>query len=186
MAKINTNATPTKLLELYFTDYMKDKHPRLIRIDGVNKYLTFHEGKEEFVVGLTKHISEPYALMPVCADGKCYKKPFNLTKDLDVLIHSDTRCILFSSSAQVYTWVIRYSEGEIVYPFRFSSYKGYTFTPHFEEETKTWWGQIDNIQDCITFEANSYRNMGKEFVACVNDYIKFCKEKGIEPDKPEV
>lgn len=184
---MNTISFPNKLLELYFSDYMEDKNPRFIRVGDSVKYLTFREGNEDFVISCSPSYQKatPFALTAVYGSGAHTVKMFSDLHSLYKILHSSLRPTIQCSSAQVYAFAVRYLNGEIICPHQ-ASYKGYNFTPHFEEETKTWWGQVDGTKDLITFEADSYSLLEKEFKFAVNDYLLFCKCKSITPDKPEV
>jgi predicted HicB family RNase H-like nuclease len=43
---------------------------------------------------------------------------------------------------------------------------------------------IEHINDFITFESDNAHGLKKAFEELVDDYITFCKEQGVKPDKP--
>jgi predicted HicB family RNase H-like nuclease len=64
------------------------------------------------------------------------------------------------------------------------TYRGYTARYAWDEEERVFLGQIDDIDDIITFEADSADDIEREFRTSVDEYLAFCAEKGIEPDRP--
>ena len=53
-----------------------------------------------------------------------------------------------------------------------------------EYEDGIFHGRILNINDVITFEGQSVRQLKAEMKVSVNDYLAWCKERGRTPDKP--
>jgi predicted HicB family RNase H-like nuclease len=64
------------------------------------------------------------------------------------------------------------------------SYKDYIGSVSYSAEDEVFYGKIEHINDLITFESEDAHELKKAFREAVDDYIGFCKEKGIEPDKP--
>jgi predicted HicB family RNase H-like nuclease len=64
------------------------------------------------------------------------------------------------------------------------TYKGYLGTISFSEEDEVFYGKIDHINDMISFEADNAHQLRKSFEEAVDDYLAYCKEKNIEPEKP--
>ena len=63
-------------------------------------------------------------------------------------------------------------------------YKDYFTDVHFDAESKTLYGKIEGIADLINFYTTDATKVEEEFRSAVDDYIEFCKEKGVNPDKP--
>lgn len=63
-------------------------------------------------------------------------------------------------------------------------YKGYTATVEYDPSVNMLHGRVDNIQGVISFAAKSTEDLQSEFEASVDDYLTFCAEHGIEPEKP--
>lgn len=63
-------------------------------------------------------------------------------------------------------------------------YKEYYATVNYEDETSTFYGQIEDIDDLISFESDTVKGLRSEFENAVEDYLEFCKEHGKEPNKP--
>ena len=57
-------------------------------------------------------------------------------------------------------------------------YKGYLGTVEYDAEAKIFHG------DVITFQGTTVKEIEKAFKDSVNDYITWCKEEGVEPEKP--
>ena len=56
------------------------------------------------------------------------------------------------------------------------TYKGYSTVIEFDSESKVLYGKIEGINDLVTFESNSAKEIEKEFHDAVDDWLKFRKE----------
>lgn len=63
-------------------------------------------------------------------------------------------------------------------------YKGYIGTAVFDEENHIFSGEIVNTKTVITFQGETVTELEAEFKASVDDYLEWCKEDGIAPEKP--
>jgi predicted HicB family RNase H-like nuclease len=64
------------------------------------------------------------------------------------------------------------------------NYKGYIGKVEYDEENHIFSGEVVNTKTVITFQGTSVREIEDEFRASVDDYLAWCKEEGIEPEKP--
>ena len=64
------------------------------------------------------------------------------------------------------------------------NYKGYIGKVEYDYDNHVLTGCVINIRSVITFQGDSVSEIEKEFMASVDDYIKWCEEDGIEPEKP--
>ena len=64
------------------------------------------------------------------------------------------------------------------------NYKGYIGTVEFDDENLVFAGSVINTKTVITFHGETVKELMKEFKTSVDDYLKWCKEDGIEPEKP--
>lgn len=62
-------------------------------------------------------------------------------------------------------------------------YKGYYATVHFSVEDDVFYGKLLAIDDLVSFEGASVKDLKKNFHEAVDDYLETCKELGREPDK---
>ena len=62
-------------------------------------------------------------------------------------------------------------------------YKEYTGTIEFSEEDGVFHGKVIGIKSLISFEGDSVRNLTSDFQNAVDEYLDFCKENGIMPEK---
>ena len=62
-------------------------------------------------------------------------------------------------------------------------YKGYYTKIEFDTEDKILYVKIEMIRDLVNFESSSVEGIEEEFHQAVDDYLLYCEEKGIEPDK---
>ena len=54
----------------------------------------------------------------------------------------------------------------------------------YDDDDKVFHGRVLNMNDMVTFEATTVAGIAKEFRKSVDEYLKFCKEIGKEPEKP--
>ena len=64
------------------------------------------------------------------------------------------------------------------------TYKGYRAAVKYDDEEDVLYGEVAGTRDVITFQASSVEQLKREFEFSIDDYIAFCKEKGLEPEKP--
>lgn len=63
------------------------------------------------------------------------------------------------------------------------SYKGYIGSVAFSEEDDTFFGKIEGIGSVVTYEGESVSELKAAFHEAVDDYLTFCEERKIEPQK---
>lgn len=63
-------------------------------------------------------------------------------------------------------------------------YQGYIGSVEMDREARCFHGKIEFIQDLVTFEGASFKELEREFRAAVKDYLATCKKVGREPDVP--
>jgi len=63
-------------------------------------------------------------------------------------------------------------------------YKGYLGTVEYDAEAKIFHGDVINTRDVITFQGTTVEEIESAFRDSVDDYITWCKEEGVEPEKP--
>lgn len=64
------------------------------------------------------------------------------------------------------------------------TYKRYIGKVDYDDEAGTFHGEVINTRDVITFQGKSVNELKKALKESVEDYLKFCKERGEEPDRP--
>ena len=62
-------------------------------------------------------------------------------------------------------------------------YKGYIGRVEIDEDRAVLWGKVINTRDTITFEGQTLAEVRQAFQDSVDDYLEFCKERGVKPDK---
>jgi hypothetical protein len=62
-------------------------------------------------------------------------------------------------------------------------YKGYTAEISFDEKAEMLHGRVRHIRDVVTFEADSVEGLRREFRKSVDDYLEFCADLGLEPER---
>jgi len=62
-------------------------------------------------------------------------------------------------------------------------YKSYYASVHFSSVDEVFYGKILGINDLISFEGSSVRELKKSFREAVEDYLATCKQAGKSPDK---
>lgn len=64
-------------------------------------------------------------------------------------------------------------------------YKGYIGKVEYDHEAHIFSGSVINTKAVITFQATHKDEIEREFVNSIEDYLKWCKEDGVSPEKPE-
>jgi hypothetical protein len=60
-------------------------------------------------------------------------------------------------------------------------HKGFIGTVHHNADDEIFHGKIEGINDLITFEGNSVKELKEAFMEAVEDYVLLCKKTGKEP-----
>lgn len=63
-------------------------------------------------------------------------------------------------------------------------YRDFVAEAAFDTVAGRFHGEIRNIADVVTFQAACVADLEREFHAAVDDYLAFCEENGMEPQKP--
>lgn len=63
------------------------------------------------------------------------------------------------------------------------TYKGYIGSVAFSEKDNVFFGKIEGINGLVNFEGESVKELTSAFHEAVDDYLAYCEEEGIEPDK---
>jgi predicted HicB family RNase H-like nuclease len=63
-------------------------------------------------------------------------------------------------------------------------YKGYIGNIIYDENNKIFHGDIINTRDVITFQGHSVEELEKAFHDSIDDYISWCNDEGLSPEKP--
>ena len=64
------------------------------------------------------------------------------------------------------------------------TYKGFIGVVEYDDEARIFSGEVINTRTVITFQGTSVDEVENEFHASVDDYLEWCKEDGVEPEKP--
>ena len=62
-------------------------------------------------------------------------------------------------------------------------YKDFIGSVNYSDEDECFYGKIEGINDLVTFEGSSVKELKKAFKDAVEDYIELCKEQSKEPYK---
>jgi predicted HicB family RNase H-like nuclease len=62
-------------------------------------------------------------------------------------------------------------------------YRDYIASIHFSTEDEVFHGKVLGINDLVSFEGTSVRELKKAFHIAVDDYLDACKQAGKEPNK---
>jgi predicted HicB family RNase H-like nuclease len=63
------------------------------------------------------------------------------------------------------------------------TYKEFIGSVNFSTDDECFFGKIEGINDLVTFEGSSVKELKKAFHQSVDDYLALCKESGNEPYK---
>ena len=64
------------------------------------------------------------------------------------------------------------------------SYQDYIGSVSFSAEDEVFYGKIEHINDLIVFESDNAHGLKHAFEESVDDYLAFCEQKGVKPDRP--
>lgn len=62
-------------------------------------------------------------------------------------------------------------------------YKGYIGSVKYSSTDEVFYGKIEAINALVTFEASEAKTLKLSFEASVDDYLEFCQEEGLVPEK---
>ncbi len=63
-------------------------------------------------------------------------------------------------------------------------YKGYFGVVEYDSEARLFHGDVVNTRDVITFQGKTVDEIETAFRESIEDYINWCEEEGVEPEKP--
>ena len=63
------------------------------------------------------------------------------------------------------------------------NYHGYIGHVEYDDEQHIFTGSVINTRDVITFQGETVQELEKAFRDSVDDYLAWCREDGIEPEK---
>jgi predicted HicB family RNase H-like nuclease len=63
------------------------------------------------------------------------------------------------------------------------TYKGYYGSVHYSAADEVFYGKLEGIDDLVSYEGTSVKEIIKAFREAVEDYLETCKEIGKEPNK---
>ncbi len=61
-------------------------------------------------------------------------------------------------------------------------YKGYTGSFEYDDEAKIFHGEVVGLSDIITFQGKSTDELEQAFKGSVDDYLRWCKQRGENPE----
>ncbi len=64
------------------------------------------------------------------------------------------------------------------------TYKGYVGKVEYDDEARIFTGMVINTRAVITFQGSSVDELEREFKASIDDYLAWCKQDGVEPERP--
>lgn len=63
-------------------------------------------------------------------------------------------------------------------------YKGYIGKAEFDDEADIFHGEVLLTRGVVTFQGRTVDELKQSFRESVDDYLEFCKEQNISPEKP--
>ncbi|MBP3844753.1 MAG: type II toxin-antitoxin system HicB family antitoxin [Prevotella sp.] len=63
------------------------------------------------------------------------------------------------------------------------TYKGYLGSVAYSEKDNVFFGKIEGINGLVNFEGESVKELTEAFHEAVDDYLAYCQDEGIEPEK---
>jgi predicted HicB family RNase H-like nuclease len=65
-------------------------------------------------------------------------------------------------------------------------YKGYVGMYEFDETRNLFYGRVSNIDDLVTFQGKSVKEIQEAFQDAVNEYMAWCQKYRTPPKKPRI
>lgn len=62
-------------------------------------------------------------------------------------------------------------------------YKSYSAAIHFSAEDEVFYGKVIGLNDLVSFEGSTVKELKKAFKEAIEDYLDTCKRIGKEPEK---
>ena len=62
-------------------------------------------------------------------------------------------------------------------------YKDFMGSVHFSADDEVFFGKIEGIEDLVSFEGKSVKEIKKAFEEAVDDYVQICKDSNKELEK---
>lgn len=63
-------------------------------------------------------------------------------------------------------------------------YRGYEAHIEFDDAANVLHGEVLGLLDVVTFQGTYVEELECEFHTSVDEYLKFCKEIGMQPERP--
>jgi predicted HicB family RNase H-like nuclease len=63
-------------------------------------------------------------------------------------------------------------------------HEGYLATVEIDEDAGVMHGRVVNARAVLTFEGETLAELRQAFADTIEDYLEWCKERGVEPEKP--
>lgn len=63
-------------------------------------------------------------------------------------------------------------------------HKGYTGSVDYDPDDRLFYGRVNGITDIVSFQGDTVEALETDFRAGVDDYLAFCRERGLEPQRP--
>ena len=63
------------------------------------------------------------------------------------------------------------------------TYKGYIGSVNYSDKDQLFFGKIEGINGLVNFEGESVKELTEAFHEAVDDYLSYCEDEGIVPDK---
>lgn len=63
-------------------------------------------------------------------------------------------------------------------------YRGYEAAVTFDADDNILVGRVIGIRDTIDFHSTTAKGIRKEFKTSIDEYIRMCREDGVEPNRP--
>ena len=64
------------------------------------------------------------------------------------------------------------------------SYKAHVGSVHYSDEDQVFFGKLEYIKSLINYEGTDVKSLKPSFEEAVDDYLAFCTQEEIEPEKP--
>lgn len=64
------------------------------------------------------------------------------------------------------------------------SYRNYNGTVEYSKEDNCLYGKAIEMKSLLSYERDSMQELGTDFQNVIDDYLKDCEERGVQPEQP--
>lgn len=63
-------------------------------------------------------------------------------------------------------------------------YRGFEGVVEYDDDARIFHGEVINVNGIVTFQGRTVDELERAFRDSVEDYVEFCRQRGVDPGKP--